>query len=184
MKNTVLMLSFILSCFSVFAQRNSTTETIIVNPKYKGIENILKTELPHHQQVRDTTDSSQIITIRICSPSRANMISPPLTIVKYGQKQFMSKDSASNWILNIVNPNDIEKIEILKDLKATNQYGTDGKNPVAFYRLTTTSSRSRRSMASVAFSRMLKALLAMVNPFLDQFIHLFRKRAGEVTRLY
>jgi aminopeptidase-like protein len=130
MKNTVLMLSFILSCFSVFAQRNSTTETIIVNPKYKEIENILKTELPHHQQVRDTTDSSQIITIRICSPSRANMIASPLTIIKYWNKEYKSSTSNKGGALGMIDPKDISSINILKTQEQTQKYGDDAKNGV------------------------------------------------------
>ena len=130
MKNTVLILSFILSCFSVFAQRDSTTETIIVNPKYKGIENILKTKLPHHQQERNTTDSSQINTIRICAPSRANMIGSPLTIVKYGKKEYKSSISNKDGALGMIDPKDISSINILKTQEQTQKYGDDAKNGV------------------------------------------------------
>ncbi|OAQ38091.1 hypothetical protein A5893_14905 [Pedobacter psychrophilus] len=130
MKNTILILSIILSSFSVFAQRNSTTDTVIINKKYNEIDNILKTDLPHHQQKRNATDSSQNSNIRICVPSRANMIGSPLTIIKYGKKEFLSKDSTNNAILNIINPNDILSINILKNEEQTKKYGDDGKNGV------------------------------------------------------
>ena len=130
MKNTVLILSFILSCFSVFAQRDSTTETIIVNSKYKGVENILKTELPHHQQERHTTDCSQINAIRICSPSRSNMLGSPLTIVKYGKKEYKSSISNKYGALVMIDPKDISSINILKTQEQTQKYGDDAKNGV------------------------------------------------------
>jgi hypothetical protein len=130
MKNIVLILSFILSCFSVFAQRDSATKTIIVNPKYKGIENILKTELSHHQQERNTTDCSQINAIRICSPSRSNMLGSPLTIVKYGKKEYKSLISNKDGVLGMIDSKDISSTNILKTQEQTQKYGIDGKNGV------------------------------------------------------
>ncbi len=130
MKNLVLSILIIVSSFSVFAQQNSTTDTVIINPKYKEIDNILKTDLPHHQQERNITDNSQKNTIHICAPSRANMLGSPLTIVKYGKKELLSRDFKNNSVLKIINPNDISSIDILKDKESIEKYGEDGKNGV------------------------------------------------------
>lgn len=129
MKNVVLIISLYISSFSVFAQRESQKDTLKINPKYKEIEDILKTDLPHHQQERNIAENSNKTIIRICAPSRANMIAP-LTIVKYGKKEYISKDSQRNWILNIINPNDISKIDILKDEEIIKKYNDDVKNGV------------------------------------------------------
>jgi len=116
--------------FCVFAQKNSATDTLVVNQKYKGMENILKTNLPHHQQERNTNYSSNETTIRICTLSWEKIISSPLFIINYENKVYKTSNSEKGGVLKMINPNDISTISILKDDEATKKYGDDGKNGV------------------------------------------------------
>lgn len=75
-------------------------------------------------------DSSQII--RICAPSKGQLLKPILYVI-YRHNKIYFQDTITQLkkgaIANI-NPNDIQKIEVLKDEKTIAQYGDRGKNGV------------------------------------------------------
>nr|WP_294899749.1 hypothetical protein [uncultured Pedobacter sp.] len=82
----------------------------------------LKDKIPG---VINTQNSSNV---RICVPSRANMVkTTPLYIIKYGRKEYRCKNSG---FLNIVSPNMIATINILKDSVAIKNYGDEAKNGI------------------------------------------------------
>lgn len=72
--------------------------------------------------------------IRICVPSRANAIkSPPLCVIKYGKKE---DKYIANFPLNLIQPNEITSLEILKDSLALAKYGEEAKNGVIMITMT------------------------------------------------
>ena len=66
-------------------------------------------------------------TIRICVPSRGSQIhKQPLYVIKYGKKEY--RNNKLNSVLSkMINPNDIESINIFKDSVSLAKYGDDGK---------------------------------------------------------
>lgn len=73
---------------------------------------------------------SEEVVIRICAPSRANMLNQPkpLYVLFYGKNHWIVRDLPFDSIK--INPNDIKTINILKDAKAIDKYGEDAKNGV------------------------------------------------------
>lgn len=69
-------------------------------------------------------DSAKGITIRLCMPSKSELLNPPLYIIKSHNKEFKVKD------ISILNPNAIQAISVLKDSSAINKYGNEAKNGV------------------------------------------------------
>lgn len=60
-------------------------------------------------------------TIRICMPSRGQLINPPLCVVRFDKKDFKLKS------LNDLKPSDIDSISVLKDSVSTSKYGADAR---------------------------------------------------------
>jgi hypothetical protein len=67
--------------------------------------------------------------IRICAPSRAQMlVSKPLVVVFANGKEIIRTSKADTAAFGIINPDDIQSINVLKDTTATKKYG---KNAIA-----------------------------------------------------
>ena len=121
MKNFIIILSFFLTAnLAVYAQEIIKTKSIeqieVKSPTLRYLE--AKSGIPG----KDTI-------IRICSPSRAEMLSrpQPLYVIIYGNKQI--KTLPNHEVMEF-KPNWISKIDLLKDKKAINAYGVEGKNGV------------------------------------------------------
>jgi len=68
--------------------------------------------------------------IRICAPSRRELIAQPLYIVFFHDRAIFRSDTAKINAISAVNPQDIDKINILKDSTAVTRYGSAAKNGV------------------------------------------------------
>jgi hypothetical protein len=78
----------------------------------------------------DTVKPSEEAVIRICAPSRVQMLNQPkpLYVLYFGKNQWIVKDIPFDSVK--LNPNDIKTINVVRDLKATDKYGNDAKNGV------------------------------------------------------
>ena len=72
----------------------------------------------------DTSVNKHTIVSR-CTPSRGQVINPPLYLVFSGKKQLLSTKSPG--ALSQINPRDIQSINILKGADALKKYGEDGR---------------------------------------------------------
>lgn len=128
MKNFIIILS-------VFLMTN-----LVVNGqeiiKTKSIEQIeVKSPTLRHPEAKNGMpgkDSS--ITIRICSPSRAEMLArpQPLYVFNIGKYQYKidGKEMLINNKLSTISPQNIQSISIAKDKESISAYGDEGKNGV------------------------------------------------------
>lgn len=66
------------------------------------------------------------VNVRICTPSRSSVLAPPLYIIFNGKKEVYR---TSTGIPNI-QPLDIESIQVLKGISATERYGNATSNGV------------------------------------------------------
>jgi TonB-dependent SusC/RagA subfamily outer membrane receptor len=78
---------------------------------------------------RDTT------RIRVCAPSRGTLIQQPLYVILLHDKAIFRSDTSKINVLGAINPQDINKIDILKDSTAVSKYGRAAKNGVIFVTL-------------------------------------------------
>lgn len=129
MKNILIVLILLSSGFDSFSQ---VTPVLIAN-KYEKSD--LKTDSTISKLDKSVSKNPNTppITVRICAPSRADMMrNQPLYIIKYGKKEYPFKNDSSKTSVfkTLFNPNDIEAISILKDKKAIEKYGDDGNSGV------------------------------------------------------
>ncbi|MFC5283876.1 hypothetical protein [Pedobacter alpinus] len=81
--------------------------------------------------IKNWQPGKQTANIRICTPSRASLIKQPLFVINYGKKTYQHlNDSTNNNFANIISPQSIASIYILKDKKAIEQFGDKAKNGV------------------------------------------------------
>lgn len=110
--------------FGGFAQINTTTIS------KKSNNTVLKHDSILLKSDNTNLGKPELATgnIRICAPSRSGLISkPPLFVIKYGKKEVRSQNSS---FMNLVSPNDIQGISVLKDSAAAAKYGIDANNGV------------------------------------------------------
>lgn len=70
----------------------------------------------------DTLAAKPNTVIRICTPSRGQMIKPPLYIIFYGKnKHIITQDTHS------LDPQSIKSINVIKGAGALNKYGEDAR---------------------------------------------------------
>lgn len=130
MKNFILALSmFLMANLAVNGQDIIKTKPIEqIKVKSPTLRN------PAAKNGAPGKDSS--ITIRICSPSRAKMLSrpQPLYIFKIGKYQYKvdGKEMINNYKLSKMSPMNIQDISIAKDKESISAYGDEGKNGVIF----------------------------------------------------
>ncbi|QEK51207.1 hypothetical protein FYC62_05600 [Pedobacter aquae] len=78
----------------------------------------------------DSIKSSDKVVVRMCMPSRAEMLNRPqlLYVLYFGKNQLVFRNIPLDKIK--LKPQDIDSIKVLKDAIAINKYGEDAKNGV------------------------------------------------------
>ena len=128
MKNFILILSIFL-----IANLVVNGQEII---KTKSIEQIeVKSPTLRHPEAKSGMPGKDT-TIRICSPSRAEMLSrlQLLYVLLIGKHQYKidEKEMLTNIELSTISPMNIENISITKDIESFSTYGNKVKNRVMF----------------------------------------------------
>ena len=125
------ILSVLIPAISV-AQKDSSPVLTTAKPPL-----IIKSTKPLRAFTRIETSKhpdTNKYTIRICAPSRGKLMQPLYIIFLNGKAIFRSDTSQTNPVAAI-NPQDIDKIDILKNSTAVEKYGNAAKNGVVLITL-------------------------------------------------
>ena len=81
----------------------------------------------------DSTKTGKPTIIRICAPSREQLVRQPLYVIVWKGKEIYRSDTtiaAATATFNLIKPQQIKSIRILKDKTTIAPYGDIGKNGV------------------------------------------------------
>ena len=131
------MRSFFLAILSVLipaislAQKDSSPVLTTAQPT------LIKSSKPlsalPHIEINKQPDTNKY-TIRICAPNRGKLLQPLYIVFLSGKAIFRSDTSKTNP-LAAINPQDIDKIDVLKNSAAVEKYGNAAKNGVVLITL-------------------------------------------------
>ncbi|MEO5909318.1 MAG: hypothetical protein ABIP95_00435 [Pelobium sp.] len=130
MKSNLIIIFIFLSILKGYSQQVYRDSSLIVSPKDFTTININSAPSTANKN-RQNNDST---VIRICVPSRESLLSKPqpLWVIKYGNKEFRFKDNLlnSNPKIQLVQPEYIKSINVLKDFASLKTYGDDAAGGV------------------------------------------------------